>query len=400
MIETLGKNETIEEYFSKEEYISQSTLKNFLKGYDYMNSRKELNEKYFDEPKEYLIIGSALDTLFTCGREAFEEKYHISTLVSKPSDKTISMCQYLFATLEEAQVEISKSLVVHEAYFEAVFQYHDYQPKWGEEAKNRNFLENATLYWEELVIATKKQILTLENLVLINRMEEVIKENPFIREITESPDWKVAFQVPLYGNSEDGIPIKGLLDILAFNIETQKTYIIDLKAIGDTIKNFPKLIFQRGLDFQVSFYKYILMFTETKIRDFFPSLSVSPLGGNKFRNYPIHTGFIAISYIYPSRSQYFQLEEAVYEKNRLGSEKLYQQFLDISSGLFKYKPIQGKRGIRDLLKIYETFKNTSSSFIDFYTSSDVLLIDEYGKIISQEATEDDDEDEGIWVTAT
>lgn len=257
--------ETIDEYYQKEA-ISQSMLKLYLKGWDYFQQGRNSiysdikSDKYFDEPKDHFIIGSAIDCKFTRPND-FSSEYYISTITDKPSVTEISIIKHVFDNLKESLLASGMTNDQLESFspfnldnytdlLENAFNYHNYQPKWGISAKLKNFISDTTMsYWNELWSAKNRQILTLDNLILINAIASKLGEMKFLHD----DRYDVFFQVPVYTVLND-VRVKALIDMIVFDKESNYFYLYDLKTMNDANTSFPSEFYKRRYDIQAGFY--------------------------------------------------------------------------------------------------------------------------------------------------
>lgn len=262
------QREKINAYFDNVDAISQSQLKLFLGGIDKYLAEQEAARKneYYDEPADHFIIGSAVDCKLTEGEDAFKEQYHISTLDKKPSDKVISILRNAFDTVTQGLEEVTPVTVNNVTMYTdqviAACEYENYQPRYGVDAKlNALAREGAAEYWNELIASANKQILTLENMALINRVVDSIKFAPefaflfneALHVADDAPNIDIFFQVPIY-TQLNGIQVKALLDIVIVDHDRETIKVVDLKTMGDTVINFARQTRKRRYDIQIAFY--------------------------------------------------------------------------------------------------------------------------------------------------
>lgn len=251
--------EQIETYFATDA-ISQSQLKLYMKGYDeYQKSKEEAltSEKYFDEPKEHFVIGHAVDMKLTGIPEDFASTYHISILTNKPSDTEISIIMYVFDKLNQQEFSFGNygTLMDHKVYLGEAFEYHNYQARWGLDAKLNAFNKDVmTMYWYELCKSAGKQILTMEQLALINALVYNFKNAEATRHLfDEDNNLDIIYQLPLYARFGD-YNIKGLVDIVVINHENKTIFFYDIKTMADSVLNFPLDYKKRKYGFQGAYY--------------------------------------------------------------------------------------------------------------------------------------------------
>lgn len=261
------KREKVDSYFMSEN-MSQSQLKLFIQGVDIYVAEKDKaqeKDKYYDEPAEHFIYGSAIDCKLTEEEDSFNLRYHISTLDKKPSDAMISIVKKVFDEItEEIPFPDASSVGAIDDYREAFLrscEYHTYQPKYGDDAKMNAIRTQATNYWNELIVSSNKQILTLENMIVINAVVESVLQDSnvgrFFLANPDFPDVDIFHQFPIYTRI-GGVQVKGLLDLLIIDHANATITICDFKTIGDTVLNFPRALRRRRYDIQVAFYQSLL----------------------------------------------------------------------------------------------------------------------------------------------
>jgi hypothetical protein len=295
----------IAKYFQSEG-ISQSKLKLVSKGVDFYLANKEKlaeSDKYFDEPAEHFIIGSAVDCKVTEGDEVFNQKYKTSTLTSKPSDTLISIMRYVFDKIIASDIPVNVNGIVtidattvfpltsYSNYIIEACEVEKYQPRWGADAKINAVTKDTGEYWNEMIASVGKQILTLEQFNLVQRIAasfEVLLSQYIVNENVD-----IFFQFPLYNylssNCENNIDCKGLADIIIIDHSYRTIKIIDLKTMGDSVINFLTQLRRRRYDIQISFYYDLLNslmvgknvgILSKSIYNLFPELFID----NKFMN--------------------------------------------------------------------------------------------------------------------
>lgn len=272
--------EKIAEYYSKQ-FISQSELKLLAKGTDFylMNKEKLLkSDKYFDEPADHFIIGSAVDCMVTEGEEVFKQKYYVSNLTSKPSDTLISIMRYVFDKLvandipanADGTVTIDATTVFplasYPTYILEACELEKYQPRYGADAKINAVTKDTVDYWNEMISSVGQQIITLEQKVLIQRIAKSF-EALLMNYILDN-DVDIFFQFPVYGDlrlsSDFKIPSKGLIDMLIVNHLTCSITIIDFKTMSDSVIDFHKSMKRRRYDIQIAYYNDLVNYLINK----------------------------------------------------------------------------------------------------------------------------------------
>jgi len=242
--------------------INQSLLKLLTKGVAFFNENltEEQSDLYFEE-KEHFIIGSAVDCKLTEGEDVFFERYHIADANAKPSDTIMSIVKMIFDNYTENYPGRSVPMELNDADLqEAVaegIEYHQYQPRWGAEAKYNKVVADGNPYWGELVISRGKQILSADQYALISTIVESLKTHPHTARIfsiaIDSEDYDIVYQFPIFFEY-NGVQCKGLLDMVFIDHKNKTIAPIDLKTLFDSTINFPAAVRKRRYDFQASYY--------------------------------------------------------------------------------------------------------------------------------------------------
>lgn len=276
---------TVNTYFSRHGFISNSLLKSFINGYDYYLSTKrkmeeqDIPDKYYDEPKDHFLIGSALDVKMTHVESDFDAMYYISRLSEKPSDTEISILKYVYderikqIPMGEGITAVSMgNFLDHTSLMEQAFAYHNYQSRWGFTAK-KNAFDNVKIstYWNEMFASSGRQILTLENMVLINSMAERLKDCSFTSYLFDPNNSNIDIfcQVPIY-RTINGINYKILIDMVVVDYHHRTIKLYDLKTMQDGVILFPYDYRKRRYDIQGGFYYFVSSY-DGQLKDYLVS---------------------------------------------------------------------------------------------------------------------------------
>lgn len=256
MIIRTSKQE-IKDYFDNETHINQGALKKLLGGVRKFKEAKE--KKLFYEEEEHFVIGSAVDVKLTQGEEIFKEEFYISMLTDKPSDTVMSIIQEVFQTLLETRTDeeislLSGSLSLFPDLITSACANHNWNNRWGDEAKIRAITDQGVNYFNELVKANGKQVITLEEAALIDNIVYTLKNHPVTKYLFEDSDnYVIIYQKPLYFAVE-GVMCKALPDIILIDKQTNIIHCFDIKTTGDELINFPYNAAKLRYDIQAAFY--------------------------------------------------------------------------------------------------------------------------------------------------
>ena len=252
--------EEIQEYFERPD-IDQSKLKRLILGLDALMDERE-SKLYFEE-KESLIIGSVVDCLMTNQEGDFEKRYHISTLVSKPSDSIKSVVNQVYdysrISMEDSLEAWKKlPLAYHNSLIVAAIEQQGYQNNWKMDTRVNKILEQSD-YFDDLKEATGKQVLSLEEYSLAQQIVDSLGNLGIIKLCKEadskaSEDYEVYYQYPIYFTYQ-GEACKGLIDILVVDRKSGKYYIIDVKTTFGRTLDFFSSVMKYRYDIQLAFYR-------------------------------------------------------------------------------------------------------------------------------------------------
>lgn len=255
-----GTIQEIEDYFLSEN-LSQSLIKN-PRG----KIRDNTSELYYEE-KKHFILGNLADT-FIFTPERFEHYYYIDNLQSKPSSKVISILKQLYDSI----IGEINDLGAYLSSLQTICNEQEYnlpraKENVSEDTRIRDIVNSSSEYWNNLIKAKDKQVISLEeyNEAFIACEQIKLNQNTnFIVNYKEELDYYI--QTPLY--FED---LKALPDIFIVNnneyevwltdklaIGAKQIFLIDLKTTSKYLDNIEELILFRRYDIQLDFYKYII----------------------------------------------------------------------------------------------------------------------------------------------
>lgn len=257
-------NREIERAYRDAEDISQSSLKLLMSGVGVYNNN-EPEEKYYSE-KQHFILGNAVDTIVTMGKEVFKKEYYVSTLENKPSASIMSIVQEVYDIEVGLYPKLSPLDFSDERGKEVILEVaekQDFQRKWKDETKYNKIIEQGSDYWNDLIASEGKQILSLEQYETVVNITASIFFNPYTAKYFEdSKEIDIYYQLPLHFKYEcdnDLIDCKALLDMVIINHRDKTIQPIDIKTMGDYTINFPISFFRRRYDIQAAFYTEAVM---------------------------------------------------------------------------------------------------------------------------------------------
>lgn len=242
--------------------ISQSDIKMYMKGFgNYLNNKiKTKSDKYFDAPADHFIIGNAVDTLLTYEDGEMDKLYYTSMVIKKPSDTEISMIKYIYdkaidpITFQVGDIHDYKELMIDSV------NDHDYYSERSIESRLKVFdSDKVGMYWTDLNLSRGKQILTLQEKELIQRIAHRFKNSALTSKLFSNRDdsCDIFYQVPVYAKVSN-VMIKGLIDIIYVDYSNQEVTLYDIKTMNEDVILFPSAYRKFRYDFQSAFYYHIL----------------------------------------------------------------------------------------------------------------------------------------------
>lgn len=318
--------------------LNQSTLKELQHGVDkFLATLKKREEE--TEEKSYFIIGGAVDLILTGEEGIFEEFYHISSLLNKPSDTEMSIIKLTFDLIVNNITSNPEEIGFISDYpniiSEAINQI-GWQPKWKEETKINKIIDLGYEYFEDLKKACGKTVISVLQKEIIDNIVKSLRENPrtskyFDRNsLSQETSVDIYYQLPLYFKVE-GIDCKALLDFLIVlkNEEGVVTTLMpfDLKTMSGYTIEFPNSVRTRRYDIQAAFYRDALTNPTTIFPENFPNFDRNIVNVKPFT-------FIVESSNNPGKPLLFKVSEeldaiAKYGKVNHEGRKVVKGYLDL-----------------------------------------------------------------------
>lgn len=243
--------------------IGQSKLKLLLKGvheYNAVETEEEAEEKQYDE-KAYFIIGSAVDCKLTSEPQVFDEVYHVSDC-KKPSEtvipiikRTLDELLRMDEGLPESLEELVRENPLDNALSRAI-EYHGYYSNRKMSTNVINIVAECDEYFQHLISAVGKQVLSLQENDIVQKITESFKKHDAIRDfITDSEQIDVYFQLAIYFGDD----FKSLLDVLRVDHKNKTIQVGDFKTMFDMPIKFVHSLKARRYDLQGAFYNIAVL---------------------------------------------------------------------------------------------------------------------------------------------
>ena len=260
----IGTQKEINKYFDDEEHVSQSQVKQLLKGFDFFMHNQKQEQELFYEEKGHFIIGSAVDLILTGKEGEFDKQYHISQIEKKPSDVEMSIINEVLenvAPTEEA-LKLIKPLNEYGTSILDAADNHNWQKRWKDETRIKKIVDVGEEYWSDLINSYGKQVISVEEYNLIMEIVESFRNHPITQPLFDREKYKdndditIFYQLPIYFEI-DGIKRKALIDELILTKIDENKYTIsiyDIKTTSDFVINFPKSFKRFRYDIQYGWY--------------------------------------------------------------------------------------------------------------------------------------------------
>lgn len=221
--------------------ISQSKLKRLLFHPQYFLNYS--TESEFDEQKQTITIGDAVDLILTQGKQAFKTNYYV-TNTEKPTGQMGDFVWYLFAHREDSQAETI-------AYEKAGFKRDTLQKV------RERFEKEGREYYETLLASENKRVITEYQYEKIKAIVNSFKNHEFTKEyFVENDDsnrYKIFKQVAINFTCE-GVHCKALLDMVVVDKFTDEITPIDIKTSSCSTSTWETMFYKFRYDIQAAFY--------------------------------------------------------------------------------------------------------------------------------------------------
>ena len=247
----------VDQYYESDA-LSQSTLKNLIKGLDYF---LEKQEKKDDEESDFFVIGSAVDCILTGNDEDFGNKFYISNMENSPSEAEMEIVNLVFQNSEELRPTLKQ---YPEEILQACLQT-GWQKNYKDQTKIDKIIEKGSLYFEELRRSQGKIVITKTQDNLINAIVTSLRESEttkkfFDRELYSKLEHYTMFlQYPIYFKINN-IDCKALLDMLICEVEDEILVLhpVDIKTTRFSTIDFPNAVRSYRYDLQAAWYNEAL----------------------------------------------------------------------------------------------------------------------------------------------
>ena len=313
----LGKREEVVEYFETNA-ASKSFITQLLTG----PAKQDLSNN------KSVKMGSAVDSMLTQGKKAFEEEYYVTKVVVRDNVKEI--IDYLFASqrLKEGTTTLSEN---EDLVLDAADMY-EYQPTYRAVTRVKNIIGKqgeGEAYFRELKESKGKTIISEDFMATVDAVCGSLKTNEVTREFFNSPERgsniQIIYQVPIYWETTiKGIVLdcKSLLDMVIINHDKKTINPVDLKTTGDSLNSFEYVCSKYRYDIQAAFYTDALAKlaageynarTTDRLKDLFNGVDDYQVIGFKF---------VVESTQYPGSPRIYNASHSTYKRGKYGQSRL------------------------------------------------------------------------------
>jgi len=232
--------------------VNQSSLKKILispTSYIKAKEKQDSNESHF-------VFGKLVDYLMFSPKEV--SKQFLITDIPEISDTLQLLCNYVIEYCQYEDINLNLDMPKVEQAILLAHELHNYQPKWGDEAKIKNFKKNCGDYIKVIQQSDGKQIISNEDynkaLVCKAALTADSRTGNYFKYIGKSSTEVEVLTHKVVEFIYDEVECKGELDGLVINHKTKEIIPFDLKTTGQPLSMFPYQFWKLRYDFQAAFY--------------------------------------------------------------------------------------------------------------------------------------------------
>ena len=229
--------------------VSQSQLKALIKG---LGSFKNVDPDA-EEPTHF-IHGSALDCKLLTP-SLMDREFYTSKLVKKPSDTMMSIARLAFSTSPDKNID---SMIARSHIYNAInikgYYMNRRKDNFTMDKRPDDVIKAVREYWNDLVVANGRSILSQEDSSLIDRIALSFRSHRHTAKyFYEDQNVDMITQMPIYFTYR-GMACKALLDMVLVDHAARTIQVIDVKTIGESTKAFPRNAKKFRYDIQAAWY--------------------------------------------------------------------------------------------------------------------------------------------------
>lgn len=235
--------------------VNQSSLKKILSS---PGAYKAAINKYEQSTESHFVFGSLVDDKLLAPKTVDDKYYKMSAI--KISDALVAITKdiYAFARIEAAEGEVVPNGLDDNFYTNSILDIclaHDYQSKWGNEAKLKNIRKNCAEYFTAIFKSNGKIIIPEEQwnkaticVAALNADKYTSRYLKTLKDTSTYTHVVLEFEIK-------GIECKSELDKIFINHTCKTIQPIDYKTTGKPISGFEYDFWKYRYDFQAAFYR-------------------------------------------------------------------------------------------------------------------------------------------------
>ena len=252
---------------------SSSSLKEFSLDRKKYYRRYILSESVQDKDNQAITIGKLVETILF-ESELFDSKFYLSACANPPTEKMLEFVQYLADGTVEAMDDQGNITRSFEDISREAYEKSGYKLKY-DAILNKFSGSDAEIYYNELVDVRSKNLLVVSANDVENaeRIVQELKSNQFTAPIVNKVDsvqWEVKKQFQIENFEIDGLPMKGMLDLVLVDHKNKVVNIFDLKttfAVESFVSEY--YMYRRSYIQAYVYYKACLSLTIDKKHDWY-----------------------------------------------------------------------------------------------------------------------------------
>ena len=320
----LGKREEVVEYFETNA-ASKSFITQLLKG----PAKQDLSKN------KAVKMGSAVDSMLTQGKKAFDEEYYVTKVVVR--DNVREIIDHIFANQDnlfasQRLKEGTTTLLENEDLVLDAADMYEYQPTYRAVTRVKNIIGKqgeGEVYFRELKESQGKTIISEDFMATVDAVCGSLKTSEVTRELFTAPERgskiQIIYQVPIYWETTikgSVVDCKSLLDIVVIDHDKKTVTPVDLKTTGDSLNSFDYVCSKYRYDIQAAFYTdalYKLVVgeynarTTDRLQELFSGIDDYQVVGFKF---------VVESTQYPGSPRIYHASHSTYKRGKYGQSRL------------------------------------------------------------------------------
>jgi len=241
----------MDEEYRKIDKVNQSTLKQLIKSPQaYLRARDRVDDGV---TPEHFIFGSLVDDMLLSPKIVDNKYYKMGESSASDAIKEIIRFVYDNAIINEVNGESFDNTELDKYILRGCIVY-DWNARYGDDAKLKNIRKNGTEYYDSLLLAKGKTIVSESDYNQAIICVASLKSDPYTsqyfastKDIEVIPRFIVEFEI-------DEVECKGELDKLFIHHGNKTIQPIDYKTTGKPLTGFQYDFWSYRYDFQGAFY--------------------------------------------------------------------------------------------------------------------------------------------------